>query len=40
MKISRSEKIDFGDWLNLIQDGVESTLDQIEVNIRKLDILV
>ena len=35
MKISRSEKFHFGDSLNIIQDETESTLDQIEVVIRK-----
>ena len=34
-KRSRSEEFHFGDSLNLMQDEIESTLDQIELNIRK-----
>ena len=34
-EISRSEEFHFGDFLNLMQDEIESNLDQIELNIGK-----
>ena len=35
-KISRSERFHIGDSLNIMQNEIESTLDQIEVNTGKL----